>query len=212
MADTPHDETPVRKRFCKPCHLLHTIKRKPSRCLQHIFENFHLDDFREELNLWLRVALSTDRNAYEEGAAREDLQEFIRRLHCLIEALCILHMARYRETVPLETRKLLDIANRPFYLTAAEQRQPALVIRHFCSSFRHAYAKMELLDLLEAVVTYNGVQPLCKGTLVAFYQHLYYLVRMAYKHRLSFCYCRCSAAQLYEERTNDRSVGAPQLD
>jgi len=181
MADTPHDEVSARERFCKPGHLLHTLEGEPSRCLQQIFENFHLDDFREELNLWLHVSLSNDQGAYEEGTAREDLFDFVRHLHKLIEALCMIHMDTYRETISPETSRLLDIANRPFYLTPAEQQQPALAVQQFCNTFRYAYVKMELLDMLEAVVTYEGVQPLCKGIVVAFYQHLYCLVRIAYR-------------------------------
>ncbi len=184
MADTSHNTTTVRKRFRKPHHLLHAIHGKPSRCLPHIFENFHLEDFREELEQWLRVALCNDQGAYDEGTARDDLQEFVRELHRLIEAICLLHMATYRDTIPLETRKLLDIANRPYYLTVSEQRDPFLVIQQFRATFRYRYVKIELADLLEAVVTYEGVQPVCKATLVAFHQHLHCLARMAYKHRL----------------------------
>ncbi len=182
MADTSHDETPVRKRFRKPRHLLHIIEGRRSRSLRHIFRNFHLDDCREELTLWLRVALSHDDGAYGEGTAREDLMDLVDHLHRLMEAWCIIHMATYRETIPPETRNLLDIANRPFYLTAAEQRNPHRVIQQFCKTFRHSYVKMELVDMLEAVVTYKGEQLICKGTLVAFYQHLYCLVKLAYRY------------------------------
>ncbi len=172
---------PVRKRFYKPGHFLNKAGKQPSHYLEAVFENFHLDDFREELNLWLRVALSNGKDAYAEGAAREDLMDFVNHLHRLVEAWCIIHMSTYRETVPLETRRLLDMANRPFYLTAAEQDNPNRIIRQFCKTFRHSYVKIELLDMLEAVVTYEGEELICKGILVAFYQHLHCLVRLAYR-------------------------------
>jgi len=183
MAYTRYEEAPARKRFSKPAdHFLNTIKGKPARCLRHIFENFHLVDFREELNLWLRIALSSGQDAYGEGAAREDLQDFVDRLHRLIEAFCMIQMVTGRETMALETRRVLDKANRPFYLTEPEWQHPGRVIKAFRKTFRYGYVKTELLDMLEAVVIYEGTQLLCKNTLVVFYQHLKRIVGLAYKH------------------------------
>ncbi len=172
---------PVRKRFYKHGHFLNKAGKHPLHCIDAIFENFHLDDFREELTLWLRISLSNSEGAYEEATAREDLMDFVNHLHRLIEAWCIIHMITYREIVPPETRELLNIANHPFYLVEAEQRNPDRVIQQFCQTFRHGYVKIELLDMLEAVMTYEGEQLVCKGTLVCFYQHLHCLVRLAYR-------------------------------
>lgn len=42
-------------------------------CLTEIFNNFHLDDFREEINFWQHLALSNNHSVYEDGYSREDL-------------------------------------------------------------------------------------------------------------------------------------------
>jgi hypothetical protein len=63
------------------------------------------------------------------------------------------------------------------------QSNPRLVIEKFCNTFSFTYAKTELLDMLEAVITYKGVRKRCKENLILFYQCLDVLIRFA--HRLS---------------------------
>lgn len=54
--------------------------------LTEIFQNFHLYDFRNEINFWQELALCNDQSAYDEGCTREDLMNFIQELHKMIEA------------------------------------------------------------------------------------------------------------------------------
>ncbi|MFT4018946.1 MAG: hypothetical protein QM668_18430 [Agriterribacter sp.] len=171
-----------RKRFHKPCHLPNNIDKHFFKGLEAVFWNFRLHDFRETLNLWLHAALASEQSAYANGGEREDLMDFVHHLHRLTEAFCIIHTgAPAQQSVPIPTKELLLDANRPFYLSEAEQGNPHQEILQFRQAFRYSYAKAELLDLLEGVITYNGAKEIARADLVMFYRHLLYLVRLVYK-------------------------------
>lgn len=76
---------------------------------------------------------------------------------------------------------MLREMNIPILLTDEEMRKPALAIKAFCKTFPSGYAKAEILDLLDAVVTYEGNKKIYNGNLVLFYQHLYCLIKIAYQ-------------------------------
>lgn len=179
---------PESKRFYKPYHFLCDTKKHPASCLKEIFKNFHLDDFREEINLWQQLALSNNRSAYEDGHDREDLIDFIKELHKLIEAFYLIN----KETNCLEnkrplkgmtkkTKKMVFKMNIPLSLTEEEKNRPGLVIKQFCKTLKQAYAKIELMDMLDAVIIYEGNKTLNKVNLVLFYQHVHCLIKLAYR-------------------------------
>lgn len=171
-----------RRRFHKPCHLPNNIEKHFFEGLEAVFWNFHLHDFREALNGWLHAALSSEHSVYEDGGEREDLMDFVHRLHRLTEAFCIIHSRTpAQQNLPAPTKGLLAEANRPFYLNGAEQGNTYEEIRQFRQTFRYSYTKAELLDLLEAVITYNGAKEVSRVDLVMFYRHLLYLVRLVYR-------------------------------
>ena len=176
-----------RKKFYKPHHFLPNTKKHPTRCLWEIFKNFHLGDFREEINLWQQLALSNNQSAYEDGCDREDLIDFVEQLHKLIEAFhCINNKMNHRQKkrrlkgLPKKTKKMLSKMNSPLSLTEEEKNSPGLVITRFCKTFEQSYAKIEVLDMLDAVITYEGDKTSYKGNLVLFYQHVHCLVKLAY--------------------------------
>lgn len=171
-----------RRRFHKPCHPPNNIDKHFFKGLEAVFGNFHLHDFREGLNLWLHAALASRQSAYEDGGEREDLMDFVQHLHRVTEAFCIIHTGTpAQKNMPAPTKRLLADVNGPFYLSEAEQRNPHQEIRQFRQRFRYSYAKAELLDLLEAVITYNGAKEIPRADLVMLYRHLLYLVRLVYK-------------------------------
>ncbi len=168
-----------RRRFHKPCYLPNNIDKHFFEGLEAVFGNFHLDDFREALNGWLHAALASEHSAYDDGGGREDLMDFVHRLHRIIEAFCVIHSRTpAQQSLPAPTKGLLAVANRPFYLNEAEQGTPHKEIGQFRCIFRYSYAKAELL---EAVITYNGAKEISWIDLVMFYRHLLYLVRLVYK-------------------------------
>jgi hypothetical protein len=187
------EEKSVRKRFDKTSRFLYKERGQIIDCLPEIFRNFHLDDFREELNLWRELALCNDQSAYDTGYAREDLMDFIRELHTLIEAFHLVNEKanqhqKNKTTLHLskQTRKLLSGLNIPVSLSEEQKARPYLVISRFCKSFGQEYVKMELLDLLDAVITYEGSKEINKSILVLFYQHLQFLTGLAYNLAGSF--------------------------
>lgn len=181
------EEKMLRKRFSKPYHFLNKAGNHPFQCLAIIFQNFHLDDFRSEIHLWQQLALTNDQSAYDDGDEREDLMDFIQELLKLVEAFYIISEKRNQrkkdkglEGLSKKTKKMLAKMNTPVLLTSEEKASPNLVVKHFCKTFRNTYAKIELLDLLDAVITYDGEKDVYKGSLMLFYQHMDYLIGLAY--------------------------------
>lgn len=177
----------MRKRFYKPHHFLNKAGNNPLQSLSEIFQNFHLDDFREEISLWEQFALSNDKSAYVENGEREDLIDFTHELHKLMEAFHILNEKRNQQGTGEQikgssknTKELPLQMNVSVLLTVEEKANPDLVIKHFCETFELAYAEMEILDMLDAVITYEGDNEVYTGNLVLFYQHVHYLIRLAY--------------------------------
>lgn len=177
-----------KKRFYKPWHFFTIAKKRPLRGLWEVFQNYHLDDLKQELQFWMELALCNDNCAYYEGAVREDLIDFINQLERLLEAFHILNEIknRHRKSKKIKSLskpalKMIAQMNNPVLLKDNEMKHPNLVITEFCETFRQSYAQMELLDLLEAVITYEGHKQVYNGQLVLFYEHLYYLTKLAYR-------------------------------
>lgn len=102
------------------------IARNKKSSLSLIFTNFHLDDFKRELKLWLHVALVNEQSAYEEGGAREDLIDFIDQLHRLIEALYLIHKKGKKLDKPLRKKiaNIIEKMNVPISLSETESDNP----------------------------------------------------------------------------------------
>lgn len=172
-----------RERFWKLSY--HLVMEEPSLSrLPYVFQNFHLHDFREELHLWQRVALCNDQSAYDEAASREDLIDFITQLQRLIEAWYLVTRKKQQHKASKKRDKKLKetepSSNRLDMLTKEEQAKPSKVIQSFGKTFTADYANAELLDMLDAMMTYKGVLKVRMGSLVFFYEHLSYLVRLAF--------------------------------
>ncbi|MGJ7033243.1 hypothetical protein [Niabella hirudinis] len=180
--------TTSRKRFYKPWHFLSQAGKRPLRILWEVFDNYDLDELKQELQCWQQCALCNDNSAYSEAGAREDLMDFTRHLLRLIEAFYILNerksagrKRRQQEGMAKEARQMITQMNTPVLLTADEKKDPAQVITQFCKTFRPSYVQTELLDMLDAVITYKGSKEVYKENWVMFYEALLALVNVAYK-------------------------------
>lgn len=80
-----------------------------------------------------------------------------------------------------EARQMIAKMNIRVLLTAGEKKDPGQVITQFCKTFRRSYAQIELLDMLDGVITFKGEKEIYKGNLVLFYEALSVLVNLAYK-------------------------------
>ncbi|MBO9595001.1 MAG: hypothetical protein J7599_19005 [Niabella sp.] len=180
--------TTSRKRFYKPWHFLSQAGKRPLRILWEVFDHYHLDELKQELQCWQRCALCNDNSAYSEGGAREDLIDFIEKLHRLIEAFYILNerenagrKRRQQKGLSKEAQQMIAKMNIPVLLTTDEKKDPGQVITQFCKAFRPSYVQMELLDMLDAVITCKGSNEVHKGNWVMLYEALLVLVNLAYK-------------------------------
>ncbi|HRP58378.1 hypothetical protein [Agriterribacter sp.] len=179
--------TGERERFQKPFSFLSHTKTSLPAALQAVFQNFQPEDFSSRLNQWQRMALANDQSAYDAAAAREDLMDVTDVLKKLVECWHIIFTKKFlknsRSKTKLERlqRKILAQHGFVYTLTKDEQAKPMLFLRRFCRVFDRGYIETELLDMLDAVITYNGINENDKGNLVFFYQHLLFLVKLSYK-------------------------------
>lgn len=180
--------TSPQKRFSKPSHFLSQAGKHPHTGLREVFCNYGLDELRQELQYWQQLALCNDNSAYEDASAREDLLDFTRELHRLAEAFYIMNVRKNAGSkrkqlkgLTKQTRKVIVQANSTVLLTDDERKHPEQVVHEFCKTFRRPYAQTELLDMLDAVITYKGTKEIYKGNLMLFYEHLLYLLKLAYR-------------------------------
>jgi hypothetical protein len=179
--------TGERERFKKPFRFLIDAGANLPAALEAVFQNFHPEDFYGRLNQWQRMALANDQSAYEAAAAREDLMDVTDDLKKLVECWHLIFRKKFLKNSRSQTKlerlqsKILAQHGFVYTLTKDEQAKPMLFLRRFCETFDRAYVEMELLDMLDAVITYDGVIKDHKNNLVFFYQHLLFLVRLSYK-------------------------------
>ncbi|HRQ51294.1 MAG TPA: hypothetical protein PLR74_12200 [Agriterribacter sp.] len=179
--------TGERERFQKPFSFLSNAKAGLPAALQAVFQNFGPGDFISRLNRWQRMSLTNDQSAYDAAAAREDLMDVTDALKKLVECWHIistkqlLKKARAQNKHKRLQQKMPEQYGIACTLTKDEQAKPMLFLRSFCRTFNRGYIETELLDMLDAVITYDGVNENDKGNLVFFYRHLHFLVRLSYR-------------------------------
>lgn len=176
-----------RRRFHKPYGLYHRIKKHPWKCLRKLFQTFHLEDMRSEMEHWVRVALINDQSAYEAGVARAHLMEFSDKLLCLAEALYIMNENHRSIKRDKKASNLSDGANASIKksnlimrLSDEQKNKPATVVTDFSDGYSFQYCKAEIWDLLDAVVTCDSDKQVYKGILVLFCQSLLAMVSVAF--------------------------------
>lgn len=182
----PNDDS-KRIRFQKPKWPIDTAYEDPYGCISEVFTCIHLDDFRDELQEWLRIALINDQSAYDEGPAREDVMDFCDELKLLMEALQVINMNRepddmrkWKEGLPDDLREEIESYNQPILLTEEQRANPLSVIIDFCNMFTLSYARRELWDLLDSVTFYGRETSAWAPDLHITYKCLLALVEAAY--------------------------------
>lgn len=154
-------------RFSKSHPIFRRTSNKRNKKLRVLFREFQPDDFQKELIRWLSYALGNNQSAYDDGCLREDLIEFVYDLGRLTEAYSL----QLNRVLPLESSKLTEL----------EQLYPELVISRFRTSYSSAYAQSELLDLLDAVINYDGVKKVYKANLAILYHHFLFMLQLTYR-------------------------------
>lgn len=175
-----------RERFRKPFGFLADGNKKIIHVLHEVFQAYHTEDFRNCLDHWQRLALCNDQGSYDEAHSREDLMEVIDWLKKLADHWYTIYSNKafknkLAKGKSKHLKKTAEKNDTPGISLKGEQTDPFVFLSKFCNTFNPGYLEMELLDLLDAVITYDGVYEKYKGNIVFFYQHLICLVRLSYK-------------------------------
>jgi hypothetical protein len=156
------------------------------RGIAEIFICFSLEDFCNILTRWQRLAMANDESAYDSAATREDLMDYCKELQRLAQAFFILNIMQVKKHKGRRERNLEMAMNKYISVNMKVARHrydisnPVSYIKKFCTRFSFGYAKTEILDLLEAVITYNGVKKVRNENLVLFYQCLDFMIDVTY--------------------------------
>ncbi|HTE26007.1 hypothetical protein [Flavitalea sp.] len=174
----------MRERFSKSGNLFIRAGTDPAESIREIFDTFDLKDFRDEIIFWLELSLTNDKGAYQEGKDREDVMDFCRELIKLVEAFYMLSVSGMRQKLPKWRKNVVKqkSSNSELSLLVDDEVivEPHKTISSFCRLFSSSYVESEMLDLLDSVITYEGVRQVNRINLVLFYQCVRYLISSAY--------------------------------
>ena len=111
--------------------------------------------------------------------------DFCSELQLLAEAFHVLNETNkpkdeWEKNLPADLKEKFKKCNQPELLSPEQIANPMQVIDAFCSTFTLFYTRVELWDLLEAVITYEGGKEIYKGNLLPAYQCISCLVEVAY--------------------------------
>lgn len=152
-------------RFTKPFSPMEIARANPAAGISKILKMTGLDVISQQLAGWYDIAVCNDSSCYEMGSERADLSVFVRELHKLYEALyAVKEIGLLKEYVgrdylsPGLRHELYSDENFE-HLEEEEISGPETVIAAFFDQFTYRYARLELWDLLDAVITYEGAHP-----------------------------------------------------
>ncbi|TXJ29016.1 MAG: hypothetical protein E6Q24_04890 [Chitinophagaceae bacterium] len=162
-------------------------KDNPYKASRQVFAALGLEVIREELEAWKELSLSNDHSVYERGEARENLMRFCKSLGRMVEAMYL--VTRKNKGVKKKREKIdsalevgennIAVGDISLYLTKKEERKPALVIRQHFKMFSLGYSRIEVRDMLDAVITYKGENGVNRSSLLIFHKCLKVLINSA---------------------------------
>ena len=173
----------MRERFMKSYRPFNLPGDDTGESLREIFLTFDLKDFQDEITFWLDLALSNNQSVYQDGNDREDVIDFCRELIKLVGAFNYLSLTNNRtgtKTVVRSKVKKKCRTSSPAVSGVDEQKTASATILNFRDSFSPSYVELEICDLLDAVITYEGVKTVNRENLILFYQCVKHLLARAY--------------------------------
>ena len=180
----------MRKRFCKSGKPFYQADADPGESLREIFLTFDLKDFHDEIVFWLELSLTNDRGAYQEGKDREDVMDFCHELIKLVDAFYMLSITgirhkKHKTVISPSKRNIGGKETQLLLIDPEEIGTPDTIIIHFREMFSSSYVDLEMLDLLDSVITYEGIKQVNRQNLVLFYQCVRYFIASAYTFKKS---------------------------
>lgn len=160
MMDT--DETWV---LSRPALLLEIAHNDPMKGIHRTFQTSELEGLDECMETWCSIALSNEYGAYDHATLRGRLIAYTKEMRRLFEALYALReteeIKRYTNQDYLSPGLAKDIRDAPEYhfLSIEERENPMEIVNSFFERFTYRYARLELWDLLDAVISYKGEEP-----------------------------------------------------
>lgn len=152
-------------RFVKPISLMEITKKDSLKGIGQVFQTVNVDMIKDNLIQWFNIAMCDESGKYETPLERADLIVFVPKLEKLYEALYAIR----------ETERIKEYAGRDKLspglrgelckdesfekLSDEEIANPNSVLIEFFNQFSYRYAHIELWDLLDAAVTYDGENP-----------------------------------------------------
>lgn len=155
-------DTEVPQRFTKLIRPKEFIRKDILKGVNRIFLTIELEVLNESLQLWLNAGLCNELGSYEHPTERADLITYVNSLYRLFEALHVYcELEKVKEYVGkdrLSPRLFADFKKNVNYslLDDDELLEPLEVVTDFFEQFPFRYARIELWDLLDAVITYEG--------------------------------------------------------
>jgi hypothetical protein len=159
------DETEEIVRFEKPISLIEITKKDSLKGIRQVFQTVNIDIIKDNLVQWFNIAMCDESGKYETPIERADLIVFVPKLERLYEALYAIR----------ETERIKEYAGRDKLspglhgelckdesfekLSDEEIAKPNTVLTEFFKLFSYRYARIELWDMLDAAVTYDGENP-----------------------------------------------------
>jgi hypothetical protein len=176
-------------RFTKQKRLVDRVKENPNTGIIDIFQLIELNDLKANLNCWLKVALSNERGIYDEAQLRADLICFTDQLLILIEAMYIKsevyrlqRPSDWTSELPKSIRDEIKRNNHISLLSSEQINEPDIVLEQFSNQFSNDYCRVELWDLLDAVISYEDdlIEGYSRLNVLLYYECFSCLIDSAY--------------------------------
>lgn len=149
----------------RPALLQEIVRQDPLKGIHRTFYITDLEMLDEYLEDWVSIALCNEYSSYETASNRARLISYVAEVRRLFEALYALRetaeIKRFTGHERLSPGLFGDLRGAPEFkfLTVEQLQKPMTVVNAFYERFSYRYAWLELWDLLDAVISYEGDDP-----------------------------------------------------
>ncbi|MFY0255292.1 hypothetical protein ACDQ55_15200 [Chitinophaga sp. 30R24] len=161
---------PIDKLAFKQYHLSYLLSGSQKKRLKVIFRFYDLDRLKEYITKWQYIGLINDYGFYEKGEERKLLMNFCDNFLKIMEVFYI-----------RSKQKTLKQFNRMTLLSREEIKNTNIVLDSFTNQYSIEYAKMELLDLLNVVISYNNGDVVNRSDILPFFITVNCLLELVYE-------------------------------
>ncbi|NLR67312.1 hypothetical protein HGH92_23610 [Chitinophaga varians] len=139
----------------KEYSLVYGLSGSPKKILQTVFGDYDLDGLKHHFEYWKYAALGNNISLYDCGKERRMLIGFCEDLEKVLEAFYVLskHKKKQLERIPSEHKKIWKKCNKCSVLSKDEKKNPDAVLKLFSKKYKRLYAKAELVEMFECVIT-----------------------------------------------------------